>query len=242
LITHLGECLKNHAHELLSREDLQMMLDKLKESAPTIVGEVKSDGLKAGVLHQLLINLLRESVSISSLEKIVESAVVHSATANTVELLTEKVRADIGPLIVDRFRDSGGRVRVILLDRKLEHRLRQNSNGELIALQSDQLANLVDKYKQAWELASMKNESAAALVDSSVRRAMRQTIYRSLPQLSILAYNEIPSDMAIETVSIIQDQDVFAGAPMPSEAMTGVQGHPKESTTEHVSTPTRGVA
>jgi flagellar biosynthesis protein FlhA len=126
--------------------------------------------------------------------------------------LTEKVRSDIGPLIVDRFRDAGGRVRVILLDRKLEHRLRQNSNGELIALQSDQLANLVDKYKQAWELASMKNETAAALVDSSVRRAMRQTIFRSLPQLSILAYNEIPSDMAIETVSIVRDQDVFTGA------------------------------
>jgi flagellar biosynthesis protein FlhA len=212
LITHLGECLKNHSHELLSREDLQMMLDKLKEKSPTIVGEVKSDGLKAGVLHQLLINLLRESVSISSLEKIVESAVVHNPTAKTVEALTEKVRSDIGPLIVDRFRDAGGRVRVILLDRKLEHRLRQNSNGELIALQSDQLANLVDKYKQAWELASMKNETAAALVDSSVRRAMRQTIFRSLPQLSILAYNEIPSDMAIETVSIVRDQDVFTGA------------------------------
>ena len=258
LITHLGECLKNHSHELLSREDLQMMLDKLKEKSPTIVGEVKSDGLKAGVLHQLLINLLRESVSISSLEKIVESAVVHNASSKTVEALTEKVRGDIGPLIVDRFRDSGGRVRVILLDRKLEHRLRQNSNGELIALQSDQLANLVDKYKQAWELASMKNESAAALVDSSVRRAMRQTIFRSLPQLSILAYNEIPSDMAIETVSIIRDQDIFSGAPMtpqvdPTGTTGGTQGTTNStpeldtgtqnaSTTELASAPTRGVA
>jgi flagellar biosynthesis protein FlhA len=209
LITHLGECLKHHSHELLSREDLQKMLDKLKEVSPTIVAEIKPDGLNAGVLHQLLINLLRESVSISSLEKIVESAVVNNGLTKTIEELTEKVRSDIGPLIVDRFRDANGRVRVILLDRKLEHRLRQNSNGELIALQSEQLANLVDKYKQAWELSSMKNEPAAALVDSSVRRAMRQTVYRSLPQVSILAYNEIPSDMAIETVSVIRDQDVF---------------------------------
>ncbi|MFT5302229.1 MAG: flagellar biosynthesis protein FlhA, partial [Mariniblastus sp.] len=226
LITHLGECLKSHAHELLSREDLQKMLDKLKETAPTIVGEIKPEGLKAGVLHQLLINLLRESVSISALEKIVESAVVNSNIAKTNEELVEKVRSDIGPLIVDRFRDSSGRVRVILLDRKLEHRLRQASNGELISLQSEQLANLVDKYKQAWELSSMKNEPAAILVDSSVRRAMRQTVYRSLPQISILAYNEIPSDMAIETVSIIRDQDVFGTADdLPdSAAMTNGTG------------------
>ena len=79
LITHLGECLKKFAHELLSREDLQMMLDKLKEVSPTIVAEIKPDGLRAGLLHQVLINLLRESISITALEKIIESAIVHNS-------------------------------------------------------------------------------------------------------------------------------------------------------------------
>ena len=209
LITHLGECVKRHAHELLSREDLQMMLDKLKEASPTIVAEIKPDGLRAGLLHQVLINLLRESVSIAALEKIIESTIVHSGQTKEVDELTEKVRSDIGPIIVDRFRDSTGRVRVILLEPKLEHRLRQNSNGEMIAMQPDQLAKLVDKYKQAWELSSMKNEPAAALVDSSVRRAMRQTVHRSLPQVSILSYNEIPADLLIEPVSIVRDEEIF---------------------------------
>jgi flagellar biosynthesis protein FlhA len=225
LITHLGECVKRHAHELLSREDLQKMLDKLKEVAPTIVAEIKPEGLRAGLLHQVLINLLRESVSIAALEKIIESTIVHSGQTKGVDDLTEKVRSDIGPIIVDRFRDSTGRVRVILLEPKLEHRLRQNSNGDMIAMQPDQLAKLVDKYKQAWELSSMKNEPAAALVDSSVRRAMRQTVHRSLPQVSILAYNEIPADLLIEPVSIIRDQEVFetteeAGA--PDQTGTGI--------------------
>jgi flagellar biosynthesis protein FlhA len=161
------------------------------------------------LLHQLLINLLRESISIAALEKIIESAIIHSTQTKTVDELTEKVRSDIGATIVDRFRDSTGRVRVILLEPKLEHRLRQNSNGEMIALQPDQLGNLVDKYKQAWELSSMKNEPAAALVDSSIRHAMRQTVHRSLPQVSIIAYNEIPGDLLIEPVSIIRDQEVF---------------------------------
>jgi flagellar biosynthesis protein FlhA len=209
LITHLGECLKKHAYELLSREDLQKMLDKLKEISPTIVAEIKPDTLRAGVLHQVLVNLLREAVSISALEKIIESAIHHVGQTKTVAELTEFVRADIGPIIVDRFREASGRVRVILLEPKLEHRLRQESNGELIAMQPDQLSKLVDKFKQAWELSSMKNEPAAVLVDSSIRRALRQTVHRSLPQVAIIAYNEIPGDLLIDPVAIVQDQDVF---------------------------------
>ena len=223
LITHLGECVKKHAHELLSREDLQKMLDKLKEYAPTVVAEVKPESLKPGTLHQVLTNLLRESVSISALEKIIESAIHHvsstknTADANNTAALTERVRADIGPIIVDKFRGSDGRVRVVLFEPKLEHRMRQESNGEMIAMQPEQLAKLVDKCKQAWELSSMKNEPTAVLVDSSIRRAMRQTVYRSLPQVSIIAYNEIPGEMMIEPVSIIRDSEIFDAPEEPGE-------------------------
>lgn len=223
MITHLGELLKRHAHELLSREDLQMMLDKLKEVAPTIVAEIKPETLRAGVLHQLLINLLRESVSITALEKIVESAIHHQGQSKTIIELTENVRTDIGPIIVDRFRDSTGRVRVILMEPKLEQRLRQNSNGEMIALQPDELAALVEKYKQSWEVASMKDEPAAVLVDSSIRWAMRQTVHRSLPQVSIVAYSEIPAELLIEPVAILREQEVFEShaSQQPEMAVAG---------------------
>lgn len=209
LITHLGECLKQHAHELLSREDLQKMLDRLKETSPTIVGDVKPDGLKAGVLHQVLVRLLKESVPISALERIIESCVHHVTQSPQVGELTERVRSDIGSVIVDKFRDETGRVRCVLLEPKLEHRLRQASNGEMIAIQPDQLANLVDKFKSAWEVASMKNEPVAVLVDSTFRLAMRQTVYRSLPQVSIVAYSEIPGDLLIEPVTVVRDEEIF---------------------------------
>ncbi len=209
LITHLGECLKRHADELLSREDLQKMLGKLKEVSPTIVSEVQPEGLSAGTLHQVLIRLLKESVPITSLERIIESCAHHFGRTKVVSELVELVRTDIGPIIVDGFRDDTGRVRVILLDPKLEHRFRQASNGEMIAMQPEQLANLVDKLKSTWEVSSMKNESVALLVDSSLRHAMRQTIQRSLPQISIISYSEIPCDLMIEPVAVIRDDEVF---------------------------------
>lgn len=212
LITHLGECLKKHAHELLSREDLQKMLDKLKEHAPTIVAEVRPDGLKPGVLHQLLINLLKESVSISSLERIIEAAIHHAPTSASIEILTEKVRQEIGPIIVDPFRDDAGSVRVILLEPRLEQHFRENLRDESIVLQPSQLERLVDSYKEAWEMASLKNAPAAALVDPSIRRALRQTIHRSLPKLTFISYREIPSELLIEPVSMIRYDQVMAGS------------------------------
>ncbi|HMP78762.1 MAG TPA: flagellar biosynthesis protein FlhA [Pirellulaceae bacterium] len=213
LITHLGECLKKHAHELLSREDLQRMLDKLKEHAPTIVADIKPDTLRMGVLHQVLVNLLQESVSISSLERIVESATHYGVHFKTATELTERVRQDIGAAIVDRFRDASGRVRVILLDPKLQHTLRESLNGEMIAFQPNQLTRLIDKYQQAWNVASARNEPAAALVDSTIRRAIRLTTQRSLPAVSFIAYNEVPVDMLIEPVAMIRYQEVYGEVP-----------------------------
>jgi flagellar biosynthesis protein FlhA len=213
LITHLGECLKKHAHELLSREDLQKMLDKLKEHAPTIVSEIKPDTVRPGVLHQLLVNLLQESVSIAALERIVESAIHHGTQIKTVPELTERVRQDIGPVIVDRFRDTTGKIRVILLEPKLQHQLRENLSGDMIAFQPIHLERLVEKYQQAWDVASVKNEPAAALVDSTIRRAMRITTQRSLPSVSFVAFNEVPSDLLIEPVSMIRHADIFGQGP-----------------------------
>jgi flagellar biosynthesis protein FlhA len=221
LITHLGECLKKHAHELLSREDMQRMLDKLKEHAPTVVADIKPDTVRMGSLHQLLVNLLQESVSISSFERIVESAIHHGSHIKNVADLTERVRQDIGPVIVDKFRNAEGKVRVILLEPRLQHTLRENLSGDMIAFQPAQLERLVDKYTQAWELASMKNEPAAGLVDSAIRRPIRLTTQRSLPQISFVAFNEVPTELLIDPVAIIRYEDVYWNEPAVEPVQAG---------------------
>jgi flagellar biosynthesis protein FlhA len=226
MITHLGECLKKHAHELLSREDLKKMLDKLEEHAPTIVSEIKPDTIRPGVLHQVLVNLLAESVPITPFERIVESAIHHGAMIKTVPELTERVRMDIGATIVDRFRDASGKIRVILLEPNLQHQMRESLNGDMIKFQPDELERLVEKYQQAWELASVKNEPAAALVDSTIRKPLQLTTQRMLPNMAFIAFNEIPKDLLIEPVSMIRFQDVFqpANVAHPTMATAGSGG------------------
>jgi flagellar biosynthesis protein FlhA len=100
----------------------------------------------------------------------------------------------------------------------------------MIAFQPNQLERLIEQYQHAWNVASVKNEPAAALVDSTIRRALRLTTVRSLPSVSFVAYNEIPTDLLIEPVAIIRYQDVFGPreteAAEPEMAGTGVSDEP----------------
>lgn len=212
LITHLSECLRKHAHELLSRQDLQSMLEKLKEIAPTTVEEIKPDTIRPATLHQVLLNLLRERISITALEKIVESAVQFGPQVKDPIQLTEKIRGGIGHIICDRFRDSGGNVRVIILEPRLEHYFREHVNGESIVLRPDQLERLIMEVQAKWEASRLKNQIAAVLVDSSIRFPLHRTIFRSLPEVSIIAYSEVPSDLRIDSVGMLRYADVLGEA------------------------------
>lgn len=213
MITHLSECLRKHAHELLSRQDLQLMLDKLKEIAPTTVEEIKPNTILPSTLHQVLVRLLREGIPITSLEKIVESAIQYGPQFKDPAELTEKVRGNIGHLICDQFRDTDNRVRVIVLESKLEQRFRQNLNGDSIAIRPDELERLVQTLQARWESTRLKREPAAVLVDSAIRYPLHRTVHRSLQELSIISYNEIPSDLMIDVAGNVRFDDIVSDAP-----------------------------
>ncbi len=209
LITHLGEILRRYSHELLGREDLQKMLDKVKESAPTIVDEIKPDLIRMGVVHQVLVNLLKEGIPIANLTLILESIVHHAAQTKEPGELTELVRCDIGRIICDGFRDDNGRVRVIVLEPRLEMTLREAGRDGNLALQPKELERLIGLLNREWQKAGVQNQPAALLTDSQLRRMTRRAVERALPDLAVVAYTEIPGDLLIEPVSMLRLEEVF---------------------------------
>ena len=208
LITHLGECLRSVSHELLSREDMQKMLDKLREFAPTTVDDIKSDVHRLGQLHQVLVNLLQEGIPITSLEKIVESAIYFGAQTKSVTELTEKIRAAIGHLICDPFKNESGLVRVLIFEPRLEQFLRQSLNDNSITLSPACLERMVTTVSTAWQASKIRNEPIAVLVDSTIRNPLRLAIQRSLPSVSVIAYNEIPHSVLIDTKVVVRFAEV----------------------------------
>jgi flagellar biosynthesis protein FlhA len=211
LITHFGEVLQRHAEELLSREDLRRMLDKVKETTPALVDELKPELIRMGTLHQVLIHLLSEGVSIANLPLILESVVQHAPQLKDPVLLTERVRGDLGRTICDRFRDEQRRLPVIVLEPRLEMALRESVQDNRLALQAAQLENLTGLLSTECRKAAVQGRSVALLSDSSIRRLLREAVRRILPSLPVIAYSEIPNDLLIEPVAMLRRADVFGG-------------------------------
>lgn len=209
LITHLGEVLRKHAHELLSREDLNQMIQKLKETAPTIVDELKPDVLRMSTLHQILIFLLEEHVPITDLERIVESAVSHATRTKDPLELSEAIRRNIGRSICDPQRDPEGRLQVIATLPRLEIAFRESMHKGEISLRARELERMVQFISNQVRQAELKQKPLALLTDSSVRRALRHALQRSLPTLAVLATNEIPQEVAIDFVATMDLEQVF---------------------------------
>ncbi|MBL8848979.1 MAG: FHIPEP family type III secretion protein [Planctomycetaceae bacterium] len=209
LTTHLGEVLRKHAHELLTREDLKKMLDKVRTFAPTIVDELKPDVIRMGALHQVLVQLVSERVSIADLATILESVINHAATVKDPDEVTSRVREDLGRTICDRFRDAGGKLRVLILDPRLEMQLRESMREKHLMLGPGPLEKLLTHLSRHWQAAVRQRMEIALLTDRALRRPLRQAILRALPELGVVSYGEVPGDVMIEPVEMLRVEDVF---------------------------------
>jgi flagellar biosynthesis protein FlhA len=210
LITHLGEVVRKHAHELLSREDLKGLVDKVRETSPAVVDELIPTVMTMGALHRVLTQLLQERVPVTNLARIMESLASHGPTVKDPGDLTEKVRADIGRTICDRFRDANGRLRAIVLDPRLEVELRRSvqPQGQQLLLDLGRLEQLTIRLKTEQDKAAQRGYEVALLCDSSIRRAVRNALSRALNDLAVIAYQEIPTDMLMDPVAVIRPEEL----------------------------------
>ncbi|MEI7686270.1 MAG: flagellar biosynthesis protein FlhA [Planctomycetota bacterium] len=210
LITHLSEALRKHAAELLGREDLRQLLDKVKETSPTLVDELVPNVLTMGNLHRVLTLLLEENVPISNMTRILESLASQPPTLKDPVELSERVRNDLGRIICDRFRDSQSMLAAIVLDPRLELELRRSLNDRNLILEPARLEKLIVSLANAWRKAHLAGKPVALLTDASLRRPLRQALIRSLPDLSVIAYTEVPNDCGLQPVALIRPDEALA--------------------------------
>ncbi len=209
LITHLGEILRKYAHELFSREDLQKLLDKVRETSPTVVDELKPDLIRMGELHQVLLLLLQERVPLTNLTRILEVVVQGAGQTKSPVELADQVRLHLGRDILDRLRDEQGRVGVVVMDPRLEMKLKERLNNGQLQLPHDALERLVAALASRWEKGHLKGRELTLLTDHQLRRPLRNAVERALPDLMVTAYPEIPPDMQVEIQEIVKLEEVW---------------------------------
>lgn len=208
LITHLGEIVRRHASELLSREDLKTLIDKVRETSPTVVDELLPNVMTTGSLHRVLGLLLEEHVPISNLARILESLAHHAPQTKDPVELTERLRVDLGRTICDRFRDEQGKLHALVFDPRLEMELRRSLHEKTLVLEPGRLEKLVARLATEWRKTTARGQELALLTDASLRRSLRQALTRSLPDLAVIAYQEVPGDMQLEPVALVKPEDL----------------------------------
>jgi len=212
MITHLGELLKRYGHELITRETLKEMLARVQEFAPTIVDEIKSESVRMSLLHQVLRQLAAESVSLADFALILEAVVNNAPTARTPDELTDAVRMELGQIICQRYQGKDGNIRVVACEPQLESRLHECLRDGRLALSPDAVESLTGVVSQHWQNAVRINQPLAILSDRALRRPLRRLLSSVAPQMGMISYQELPEEVGLNPVAVIQAGDVNLGS------------------------------
>ena len=207
-ITHLSETLKKHADELLSREDVQLLVDRLRKIQPSLVGEVIGELVPMGLLQRVLKNLLTDQIPIRELNTIIESLGELAAKTKNHIALTEMVRKSLSRTITELYKDDNGKISAITLEPALEHQmtstLRQEAEAINLALPTELAMDISKKIAQAWKNAMDKDiEKIVLLCDSRLRSPLAAMLARTVPPLPVVAYDEIVLATEIEPIETI---------------------------------------
>jgi len=215
-ITHLSETLKKHAYELLTREDVQQLVDRLRKIQPSLVGDVlAADGpVSIGLLQRVLKNLLKDQLPVRELTAIIETLSEYAPKSKNTAILTEMVRKSLARTITDRLKDERGRIPAITLDTSLEHQmlnnLKQEAETVTLSLPAQVTIEISRKVAQAWRSAMDKGkDKIVMLCDSRLRPALADILTRTVPSLPVVAYDEIVLGTEVEpfeTIVVEQQQ------------------------------------
>jgi flagellar biosynthesis protein FlhA len=207
---HFGEIVRNHADELLTREQIERLLDRVRATAPTLVAEVLPALLRPGEVQRVLQNLLRERVSVRDLETILETLAVHAGKTRDVDALTEQVRQSLGRQITESYRGSDGRLRVVTLSRPLDARLTSASTeaesrpAEILGEEMAQ--SIVRAVAMAVGSLIEAGVPPVILTSAPARAPLKDLTRADLPRLVVLSQREIPRDTPIEILgSVIEE-------------------------------------
>lgn len=206
MITHLSEIIKNHAHELLNRQDVKTMLDKLKETNPSVVEDIVPNVVPIAYLQKELCLLLKENVPIRDLQTILETLADNQHNMKDIDITNEYVRQALKRTITHRFAD-GGQIRVITLDTETENKIvssvKKSEQGSYLAMDPQSIQALIASLNTQIEKIKDVVPSPIVLTSPIVRIYFKKLVDQFIPGITVLSFNEIDNSVQIQAVGNI---------------------------------------
>jgi flagellar biosynthesis protein FlhA len=197
LVTHLSEVVKSHAAELLTRQEVQLLIDQVKRTNQAVVDELIPQSMSIGEVQKVLQNLLMENVPIKDLPLILEALADAVHQVKSIEELTEVVRRKLGRGICKQYLTEDGKLHVLTLDTGLEHYFQQVFSGaesldpQVFRAMLTQLSSNVEKMVSLGHFPVL-------IVPGKIRRSLRNLLAGYIPQLVVLAMEEVPREVELK--------------------------------------------
>ncbi|MGD7043699.1 flagellar biosynthesis protein FlhA [Jeotgalibacillus proteolyticus] len=205
--THVTEVIKGNAYDLLGRQETKQLIDHLKETYPILVEEVTPSPLTIGEVQKVLAKLLKENVSIRNLPIIFETLADYAKLTTDTDVLTEYTRQALARQITNQFSIPGESLKVITLSGRVEKlvadSIQQAEHGNYLSLDPGDSQRVLEAMANQIEHVSMSEQTPIILSSPAVRMYIRQLTERYFPQIPILSYNELESNVEVQSVGVV---------------------------------------
>ena len=207
IATHLTEVIRTHIAELLTRQDVQNLVNNLKETNPVLVDELVPKILGLGEVQKVLQNLLNEGISIRDLLSIFETLADHASATRDTDVLTEYTRQSLKRAISSKFFPANETTSVITVDPKIEQEImasvKQTEQGAYLTLDPEKTRKIMSSLEV--EIAKLEKMGRSAIVITSpiVRMYFKKLTEDYFRDLIVVSYNEIESNIELQSVGMV---------------------------------------
>lgn len=207
IVTHMSEVVKRHIHELVGRQDINILLQNVSKNNQAIVDDVIPSVINVSDLQKILMNLLKEGIPIRDMESILETLGDQGVAIKDTDMLTEYVRQKLKRTITRKYTD-GSSIKVISLDQGIENAIlssaKKSEHGTYLALEPQMVQKIVEGVSEQIEKFKELLNQPIILTSPIVRIYFKRLIDQFLPNLTVLSFNEIDTNIQIQAIGIIQ--------------------------------------
>jgi flagellar biosynthesis protein FlhA len=207
LVTHLSETVRRHCPEILTRQDVQALLDHLKQTHPAVVNELIPAQLTVGQVQRILQNLLSEGISIRNLASILEKVSDYAALTKNPDELSEHARRALGAQLTKPYQSENGSLKAITMDPRLEQQLaqglRQSATEVALVVEPKLARHIMETLSKFVQQMLTAGQPPVVLCAPPLRLAFRRFFESTFADLAVLSYAEIPPRVQVQNAAVI---------------------------------------
>ncbi len=207
IATQLTEVVRVHIDELLTRQDVQNLINNIKDSNQTLIDELVPKLLSVGEIQKVLQNLLREGISIRDLLTIFETLADHATVTRDTDVLTEYARQSLKRAISNKFFSPNESTTVITLDPKIEQDImaavKQTEQGAYLTLDPEESKHIIKSTEEEVDKLEKMGKSPIIITSPIVRMYYKRLIQDYFKDLVVVSYNEIESNIELQSVGMV---------------------------------------